>query len=549
MKTFVLAVTALAAVLLVACVQLPAPGAAPPPTVMDTPAAPAPDLSAEPPDRAASPTPMPPPTMTPFPPGYIAPPTYTPGPSPTSRPSGTPPVATIVPPIVALPAGQLPPITRDVFFLNRFTLLRWDHLSGQLEVLSGGPSGRAPGGAHRAAPAAMPPAGGPQPGDVMHFILRPDGRQLLIWRMALSGDAFEVAALDLDTRDLRVIFPNESYPADFHTWQFSPDGVWLAYIEPDIPRPAGRAPGLSAGRLRPPAGGGPWGLIKAFRLDVPEERIEVGYCSMADAQQQGHCDPFRWSPDSRAIAWSDPLGVWFTEPGQPPRQLIVHEPLPPWSTGDPATTPPRYVVDSWAPSGRFLLLREGWADERYVFDTLTGRRDAVPGSGRLDPNSPPAQSAWTPDGRLYILAAAGDGLLAISRWRIEPDGASLLVREGDARGLGQPGSYPLPLVPRPDGGLAFAIGNNDPLRFDDRGLYVLDPAGWRVRRVNGLPPWISPWHITWLPDGSGAFMDPLDPTGTFHLGRFTIYVPIDGSGPFELRATLGEETCCFHWRP
>jgi hypothetical protein len=482
----------IAALLLAACAVTPQPPAALP---LATATAPAPG---EPPPRATA-----------FMPAYVPPPTQTPWFAPTHGPpwatgqalwTRTPaPPPTIVPPIVTPPAGQLPPLTHDVFFVDvHGALLRWDHAGGRLAVVATPQP--------ETATPWSPESGVPQPGSVQQFVVSTDGSRAVVLRKSTVGMAYELIVLDLVTGQLtRLGAPTDS----FAPWYMAltPDGQWLAYVQ-------WGASGQDSGRLY------------ALPLDRPDRRIEVAYCAESySASVAARCAGFAWAPDNRTLAWSDAGGIWLAEPGQAPRLL---EPL--GSGGQGTNAPLQYAIQAWSPDGRRLLLGAAQNGALRVLDVRTGRAANVPWAGGALAGSLPA-AAWTPDGRLFV-AGLGERRFAGSVWRVDAQDPALVVRDAsfDISPVTSE-AFVAGAAVFPDGRMAFALGNSSATAYEERGLYVVEPPSGiqtqsgQPRKVNGLPPAGTSFDMTisWAPDGSGAL----------------VYVQRDPAAPLFLYALMG----------
>jgi hypothetical protein len=478
----------------------------------------------------SSPTWWPTPMQPPFPPGYVPPPswtpwpTWTPGPSPTPPPTDTPwptPVPTslptVVPPIVTVDPGRLPPIPHDLFFLRGYTLVRWNHVTGQLETLEGPRGARVPG-------LGAPSLEGPPLGAVLWFDLAPDGQHVVLFRRALYDNTYEFAMLDVSTHQVTVLVQRGQ--DDLAMKALSPDGQWVSYGVVEYPT---RAPGPAARARGPLPGGVNSFRLYALRVDAPEQVVEIGLCATV---AMGVCRGSAWSPDSRTLAWSDARGVWLAEPGQAPRLAL-------------ARTEPdlQYAVQSWSPAGRFLLLGRMvdptvvYPDRQRVFDTVSGRFPEVPGAGENQPWT--VHMAWLPDGRLFVAGPGVNGLQG-QVWRVDPQEAALLVHDNGFAIPAQTGSRVAGVTGFADGRLAFALVNASPTEYAERGLYVVDP-GNVLRKMNGLPP--EPYGslaVFWAADGAGALVSGSWPEA--------LYAPSDGSALYDLML-IGLNPWSARWGP
>jgi hypothetical protein len=482
-------------------------------------------------------------------------PTWTP--SPTFTPTLLP---TIVPPIHTPVAGQLPRMTYDLLFLGKYSLMRWNHRTGQIETLVA-PDIQGERNWGRNQKVAWMAGPGSPDGSVSSFSVSADGQKIALRRIS-GSTASEIDLFEMSTRQTTPLV--QAPGQDLVHVSISPDGQWVAYIQvgsfPSVPTiltpPGGYRTGLALSPAIPVGGGTSAGMIYAVRTDAPDRRIEVGYC--AEERTEEHwweCSGFVWSPDSRSIAWNDGRGVWVAELGQPARQLVSNSiGMPPSSGGGV------YQAHAWSPLGRYLLARVGhWeGSSQGVIDTQTGNLARIPDTFELP--FPGPRVAWMQDGRLFILRPADPRTgseLSAEIWRVDGDHEPMLNREIEflpGIGLGNYGVAPTQLM---DGRLAFGVVNGSPTNYRDRGLYFVDLNELVPRKVNGLPPveergdmgWstIGMVNVYWSPDGSGAIFEDLgfDPTN-----RPLLYVPTDGSPLIDLRPVMDEGdllACCFVW--
>lgn len=500
---------------------------------------------------------LPPPTYTP-PPSPLATPTVTPDltatpqptwtPSPTFTPTSLP---TIVPPIHTPVAGQLPRITYDLLFLGKYSLMRWNHRTGQIEALVTAEAGQGRGWQydHKVAWGAGP--GGPGGGGIGSFSVSADGQKVAFVRLTPAGvNAYlsEVALLDMRTGQITVLVPAQGRGVS--GMMLSPDGNWVAYMLPDalpgaaLP-PLGRGSGLAVPIARPLAGGGPTsGTIYAVRTSAPYDRIEVGYCAEQVTEAvRLECGGFLWAPNSQTIAWNDAHGIWIAELGRPGQLLVPHDP---YGLGGRL-----FRLSNWSPHGRYALVVAGIyntdAGSYGVMDTQTGRMaDLLPIS-----LGPGPRITWMQDGRLLI-TRPGDRLSgtqpAAEIWSVDAGRDPMLSREMEfSFGVGAE-NFPTSPTQLNDGRLAFALLNENNINYIERGLYIVDLNDLTPRKVNGLPPAQDDrllMDALWPPDGTGAIVQDWS-----FSERMLWYVPTDGSPLIDLRPVMDEgdfQACCFVW--
>lgn len=197
-------------------------------------------------------------------------------------------------------SDHLPQLTRDLLFLDNSKLMRWNHATGQLEILVGPETFDNFQAVRNIAFASIGP--GLVLGSVLSFSVSEDGQKIAVVVADTAPDKYNLMLFDLPTHHLTFVYQGTSQGLGLLDMAISPDGQWLAYIPQDLappviptdtpvatstpypmnlsqdlrPREGQDHVGLVA---RPLSGGGPRsGVIYAVRIDAPDERIEVGHC-------------------------------------------------------------------------------------------------------------------------------------------------------------------------------------------------------------------------------------------------------------------------------
>jgi len=284
-------------------------------------------------------------------------------------------------------------------------------------------------------------------------------------------------------------------------------------------------------------------MIYAVRTDAPDRRIEVGYC--AEDPTQSGCEGFHWSPDSRAIAWNDPRGIWLAEVGQPGRLLLANSFRPGGRV---------FSLWYWSPLGRYALITSGipWSEggSYGVIDTRTERTaDLAPISMQGG-----ALVTWMRDGRLFI-TRPGDSFTRTEAsaeiWRVDGEADPMLSLETKIPLGISADNYLIGSAQLASGHLAFAAVNLSTTNYMERGLYFIGLSNFVPRKVNGLPPILEGGYvlnsIVWSPDGAAAIVLNYDHSAR---NRTLLYVPTDGSPLIDLRPVMDEgefQACCFVW--
>jgi hypothetical protein len=473
-------------------------------------------------------------TSAPLPSATVRPPGATDTPLPaTATRTAPPPAPTVALPLQTVTAGTLPGIAGDALFLRDGDLVRWAYTTGTLETLA---------------------AADPRLGPVTLFSQSADGRRVALARVAPHATSIAVSYrlewLDLNTRRVTALASGEALLAPgLIGFELSADGQWLAYIPWDLSPEARRGAGLS----RPLAGGpAPAGTVYALRVDALDSPIELGHCAGARAAGAvAGCAGLRWSPDSRSVAWGDAYGLWVAVPGGSARQVV--------DTGGYFNTL-EFAPLAWSSAGRYLLVARRYLDQDSrgsfiggdpgVLDTETGTLAALVGPyGGRDPRG---SVTWLDDGGLLVVSTdlpGTAGELVLQFWRLDPAQPRLLVGDGSwETGLSLQGA-PQDVAVLGGDRVAFALRVSADGR--DAGVYLYTApltGGLRiVRRIAGPPLAGEPggeYHVTWAPDGSGAFVWESDYAGRT---RMLIYAAMDDSVLYDLLAELGEGASSFVW--
>jgi hypothetical protein len=423
-------------------------------------------------------------------------------------------VPIITPPVLTVSAGQLPPLSHDVLFLDGGSLKRWHGQTGQVETLL------APAPASAASPS----------GAVTHYLISPNGRIAALQRLGETPETFMLAVLDLESLSLTVVHTGTIEERGLLGLAFSPDGQSLAYI-PEEPLAVGtRGDGASSG------------TVFVVRMDALDQPLKMGFCAEAHyeeldfgCQRRGR---LLWAPGDAALVWNDAVGVWHAELGGEPRLLVPNQ-LP--------DDPRLFGAWAWSPDGDNLLAWIGYYEgvSQAVLDVRAGQVIPVPETFEYGEQA--ARANWLADGRLLVvrrLGSVGDltHSLAAEMWRVSPADQALALDYTSPVAHAAPGNPTLTDVERlADGQLAFGILSFSPTDAQTRGLYVFAPDGAGLSKLAGLPPAADSWvELSWAPDGSGAFIRwPSDGS--------LLYAPSDGSAVYEIGSALGDKVCCLAW--
>lgn len=459
--------------------------------------------AAPPPSPAAPVSPAPtktrfvfPPTFTPAPPTAtsipISPtPRPTRTPTPTSSPAPTlPPLPTAYPPVQSATADDQPPRAYHLLFLAGGELKLWNRDTGQIEDLIpfDDPAERV--------------------NRVQAYSISADRLRVALLRKDASG-GWELAVFDRLAG--QMLWRQSLESAQVADFAISPNGLWVAYIAPQD--------------------------VIVVPLEAPERAATVGQCAPA-------CAGLLWKPGSLFLVWGDQTGVWQIDPalGVDQNAELLLEPFVQAITARGENVYGSYAPLNWSPSGRFLLLGKGLAEERplVVLDTASGRAEELAGpflyvDARLS-------LAWLQGDLLLITRAAlpGQAVRAAGEvLQIDPATEDFFVQVNQFSVGESPADVPFAPHQLADGRLAFAMLNfSTPNFVETNGIYVFDFVNPPLKS-NDLP--FGPLRdVVWTPDGSA---------GLVVTARRTLYVPADGGQIYDLRLFLGVSACCFTWIP
>jgi hypothetical protein len=465
-----------------------------------------------------------------YPPGHgrTSPPTDTPFPTPTATPRPT-----IVPPVLTVTASNLPRLARDVLFLADGSLKYWHGQTGQIETLLGPDSPAQPSG----------------PGAVSLFTVSDDNRFIALQRVGQAAMTYEVALLELETRELTTIQQGTALDRGVLGLAFSPDGQWLAYVAQGTV-PAAR-----------PADEEGTGTVYAVRTDAADLVIELGECGRLETDGLSlrclNWGRLLWSPNGAPFVWSDGYGLWLGQVGRAARLLAPNH----TDVSDEAQV---FSAWAWSPAGDYLLawinhfegVSQATGALRYqgssqaVVDVASG--NVIPIPDTFESGEPVARASWLTDGRLFVVRRVGSVgaeshlpeaySLFAEIWHISPADSALALDQTLPIVDNAEGSPTMTGIERlTDSRLAFGILSKSNGDYETRGLYTFAPGDARLRKVTGLPP-ISDYRVepTWAPDGSGAFIHR-------SAGGRLLYAPGDGSAVYEVGRALDGDECCLTW--
>lgn len=431
-------------------------------------------------------------------------------------------------PTVAIPAtgeriqsatlDHLPKISHDLVFVNDFALKRWDHLSGQIEVLAG------PEKSSELQPYIVPISFSTGPGlplgGVGEFSISADGQKIAFVRRGQPNvPYFEVALLDMANRQITTLV----HKIDTGEILLSPNGQWLAYVasENSIANDV-------------PSG------IYVVQTSNPSQRLKAGSCP---------CPWFSWSPDSRTILWKDKAGIWLAEPGQS-AQLVVTDTIVTLNGEVGRALHPR----SLSPSGRYILVGISAPIEGGSYgiaDTQTGHVTELKDS--FEYVEPIIELGWLQDDRLMVIrdsTSFNSTPPTAEIWHVDPTQDSMLILDAEfALGL-ESSATATALTQLADGRVVFAAVDTSEANPTAQGLYTLDLQAHAAHKMNDLPDGlfdsehnIYVIQVFWSPDGTEAIVSNI-PSLITHV---VYYVPLNGGTILDLGVALGNNADGFTW--
>lgn len=444
------------------------------------------------------------------------------GTTPTAAPSPTPeeplPTPTAAPtpatnPAVQPTANGLPPTSQNLYLLVNGNLLRWNHLTGQIETLlaSADPSSRIQDPENPVANFV---------GDITHVAISPDGKRATAARLtsqeqtrqpdeALGFDRLlryqqhQILFIDLVSGEQWVMVPRA-------------DNVQGIAISPNAERVAFVASGLSGGTSpsAPEETAQTMHVLATGGGSGPSAPQPVGTCLVG-------CFGPLWHIESNLLVWADHAALWlFNTAASQPEKLLNYR----YNETDIEW----YWPVAWANNGRYLLLDEFRFESQSsaVYDVPTQTLLAVPTTGNFITPYPVAVQ-WMPDDRLLIARSNLQPQLEL--WRVDLDGRAVVKEE--ERVVGTAGQGLIGTRHLADGRFAFALSTAEA----SAGTYLLTSLSEEPLRVNAIPPAnpADPFavpRVVWAADGSGAWVT---------TSTAAYYAPASGGALYEISAVWG----------
>jgi hypothetical protein len=445
----------------------------------------------------------------------------------TLEPTIPQPTQTPTQPIIQ---GQLPAITHDLLFVADESLKRWNHESGQIEVLleTGVISNT-----------ISFEFGRPWPGESFRsFRVSQNGQAAVAMKLiAETPPTYDLVWFDLSTGDSRTLAYQVVYLLDF---EIAPDGNDIVYIVGDASAELWHS------------GWPKNGTIYVQNVESEQQARSIGYCSSITADnQEGKygCDGLIWSPDGDAILWGDVQGIWE-------RNLLTFElrlllPNDFSDTGEWVRLKFYSPID-WSPSGRYLrlLVRHYEGSSQAIFDRQSGRVIPIPNTFFYT-EIEQSGYCWLENDQFLSVETSGEREEPITRviiYSFPPDELALKV-EASIVLPAAPATYAVAPQQLENGSLVYAVVSYAPNNPLTDGLFWLADLTSTPQKMNHLPVFLSlKGEINWAPDGSGAVVGYFD--GRSHEPDF-IYVPANESTAYHIQPMLGDYVSfySFTWVP
>ncbi len=400
-----------------------------------------------------------------------SPPVETPVPTPTPGPSVTP--------------SPIPTSSSDLLFISQNKLMRWDHITQYASLL-----------VDRVVDyyAVIDPFAAYRQPITPDMALKNYPRLVALLRNQENSTnnpaVFDLELLNLETKQIITLL--EGIPK-VESIQLTLQGDRLVYIERGVDD-----------RI----------FITAANQDSQPQVV-------ASCQKNANltCQKALWSPDGRALVWSDYEGIWLSS--QPnfavrkihPNLIKILDPRKQESLVKVA-----FEIISWSPDNRFLLVKiipsaQGvqWFS---VLDTRQSRLVDIPETA--DFSTPTSKITWLVDGNLLIALSGNlqaEQSPSLQIWKIVPT-TNAVLQAGARLSLDQNAGFDLnslfsqsAICPRwmeQFGPNSFRLGLIDPQGNNSAALVHLDfEKNVLVQEIN-LPGKID--EILWAPDGSGALV-------------------------------------------
>ena len=392
--------------------------------------------------------------------------------------------------------------TSDLLYISEGLLMRWDHMTGYTGSLVN---------------------------RVIDYAASEDGNQVAMLRtrgITANGLAlYDLAMLNFETKQVQTLIENTSRLDEL---SISPDGQWIAYINPNQGN-----------------------RVFALTIASPELLYELGTCTPANNDSRNQ---MRWSPDNKAIMWSDRRGIWISQLEQPMARMVqsnhvkISDPQ-----GESVVMDVQFHDLDWSPNGRYILAQtipEGSQIRWYtIIDTKLDRLVKVPDSYEDETYGSP--TIWLKDGSLLtsqVSTIDNTQELSLKRWfivdthdKILADSQTFRLSTNSLAPIEQNNEgtvYVIDWLSQMEDGSIFLNVSLPGVSLTSTILSLNLEEGVFEKLIE-LP--TSPSAILAAPDGGGVLIQGAD-------SQLFFISPI-GGGQQNLRPALGIDAYNFNWLP
>lgn len=361
--------------------------------------------------------------------------------------------------------------------------------------------------------------------NVAAFSVSQNTRQVALLRpkeiTANGTDLYNLDVLDLSTKQITHLVEDTS---NLMAMSFSSQGERLVYVEDD--------------------------QIFSINTKTAGEPQQIAKCSRK--ANLSCSDMVVGSPDGRALAWRDALGIWMVDDKNPEPRLVQSNQV---EVTDPKGQKTQNPVDFdqlvWSPDSRFILVKiipSASGVQWYgLVDTRKARLVDIPSSGIFSEQT--AHLLWSAEGGL-MLAHSNDTALNqppfIQTWRLIPTANNILSPDkflylgADAAQISS--LFPVGVSLYPDwlhqfDPITFGFGIIHTDRSSPAHLYQINIQKNILSEIVEIP--ADTQKVLWAPDNSGALI--LGESGQVYFASLYDRTLLD------LGVTLGKTAGAFAW--
>lgn len=447
------------------------------------------------------------------------------------------PIPTIANKTKQLPTPSASSLNYDLLWISYGTdndkhngeLLRWNHLTGQVETLLG---------QHDTAIVQVP-------GAVLDYTINLEGTQIVYSvRTGYTEDyqsLVELNIMTLDSLHIEIIAKTTHIfesASPYTNISFSPDGQKIAYILLDTEIPEINTEITQS---------------EVFIADINVYNTPVLLASCEDINVSPSCfSSVSWSRDGKTLAWRSNTGIWLSHHNN--QGYLALENIP----GDNNNSI-RYMVSDFSPDNHHVLIRLGQHESGSlaVWDWNTGQIIEVPESQHYSFPGLISIHIWLNDGRLLQVRSdfpEKDSNAVIRIWEIDPDDSFALVERLSFEIDPAFGNIPSNPHLLPDGRVFFILEPRD-IRYDlladthKVSLQIYDPVSNQLTQISEFitsgNAYINTTQI-WLPDSSGVLFMPYYYYSATSDTEFT-FTSLHSQDKYDFYPFIGPYHCCLGW--